>query len=62
MTVIRLTAETEVKIKLKLKQNPSPRAHFVLFAHNTPFRPKTVTVKNKFQRNPKHRNQGENDE
>jgi hypothetical protein len=57
-----LTAETEVKIKLKLKQNPNPRAHFVLFAQNSPFRPKAVAVKNKFQRNPKHRNQGENDE
>jgi hypothetical protein len=54
--------ETEVKIKLKLKQNPMPRAHFVLFAQNSPFRPKAVAVKNKFHRNPKHRNQGENDE
>jgi hypothetical protein len=57
-----LTAEIEVKLILKLKQNPNPRAHFVLFAQNSPFRPKAVAVKNKFQRKPKHRNQGENDE
>jgi hypothetical protein len=57
-----LTAEIEVKLTLKLKRNPNPRAHFVLFAQNSPFRPKAVAVKNKFQRNPKHRNQGENDE
>ena len=31
------------------------RAHRVLFAENTPFKSKVVELKNKYQRQPKHR-------
>jgi hypothetical protein len=51
-----------MKIKLKQKQNPNPRAHIILFQANSPFRPKQVKSPLEYQRNPKHRKQGENDE
>jgi len=35
-------------------QAPKTRAHYALFAENTPFKPKVVAPKNKYQRKPKH--------
>ena len=35
---------------------PKTRAHFMLFAEDTPFKPKIVVAKNKFQRKAKHGN------
>ena len=35
---------------------PKTRAHYVLFAHNTPFKPKAVASKLQFKRQPKHKN------
>ena len=49
-------------LKIPKSRNPQPRAHYALFAENSPFRPKKVQSKLQYQRNPKHRNQGENDE
>jgi hypothetical protein len=43
------------KIVIKLQQNPDPRAHFLLFKNNTPFKPKVVPSKLLYQRNTKHR-------
>jgi len=37
-------------------EKPKVRAHFALFAENTPFKPKVVAVKNKYQRKSKHGN------
>lgn len=51
-----------MRINVKLGQNPNPRAHLVLFAKNSPFKPKKVESKNVYQRQSKHRNKGENDE
>ena len=36
-------------------KNPQPRAHYVLFAKNSPFKPKAVESKIKYQRQPKHK-------
>jgi hypothetical protein len=49
-------------IRFKQPMNPDPRAHLVLFAEGTPFKPKVVESKKKYVRKSKHRNQGENDE
>jgi hypothetical protein len=49
-------------IRFKQPMNPDPRAHLVLFANGTPFKPKVVESKKKYVRKSKHRNQGENDE
>jgi hypothetical protein len=32
------------------------RAHFVLFAEDSPFKPKAVKRKDQYQRKPKHKN------
>jgi hypothetical protein len=32
------------------------RAHFVLFAEDSPFKPKAVKRKDQYQRQPKHKN------
>jgi hypothetical protein len=43
---------------MKIKQNTrKTRAHRVLFFHNTPFKPKRVELKTRYQRQPKHRAQ-----
>ena len=42
-------------VKKQPPRNPQPRAHFVLFAKNTPFKPKTVESRIQYQRQPKHR-------
>lgn len=39
----------------KRKQKMKTRAHNVLFAKDTPFKPKVVKSKAKYQRRPKHR-------
>jgi len=36
-------------------QRPKTRAHFVLFEHNSPFKPKTVENKLAYKRRPKHK-------
>lgn len=38
------------------KQHPNPRAHFLLFKNNTPFKPKVVQNKLRYQRHRKHKN------
>jgi hypothetical protein len=38
------------------KQHPNPRAHFLLFKSNTPFKPKVVQNKLRYQRQTKHKN------
>ena len=43
-----------MKIVVKIPQKT--RAHFVLFKEGTPFKPKRVESKVKYQRTPKHRN------
>lgn len=48
-------------VKLKVPRNPNPRAHYALFAENSPFKPKRVKNALQFQRQPKHRNKGDND-
>lgn len=40
----------------KRKQKMKTRAHRVLFANDTPFKPKVVKSKVRYQRQPKHRN------
>ena len=42
-----------MKIKQKLRKT---RAHKVLFCSNTPFKPKRVEPKTRYQRQPKHKN------
>ena len=42
-------------MKIVVKLPHKTRAHFVLFAENTPFKPKKVESKKKFKRNPKHK-------
>jgi hypothetical protein len=40
-----------------MKKTPEPyktRAHRVLFEHDSPFRARKVTLKNQYQRRPKH--------
>lgn len=42
---------------MKVKQTPrKTRAHMVLFFHNTPFKPKRVELKTRYQRRSKHKN------
>ena len=42
---------------MKVKQTPrKTRAHMVLFSCNTPFKPKKVELKTRYQRQPKHKN------
>ena len=50
------------KIRFKQEQSPNKRAHRVLFDQDTPFRPKREDRKDTYQRHPKHRNKGDNDE
>jgi len=39
------------------QQNPrKTRAHIVLFSRDTPFKPKRVELKTRYQRQPKHKN------
>jgi len=46
-----------MKIKLTYKeQRPTSRAHFVLFAEDSPYKPKLVKRKDTYKRQPKHRN------
>ena len=41
---------------MKVKQNlRKTRAHMVLFFCNTPFKPKRVELKTRYQRQPKHK-------
>jgi len=41
---------------MKVKQNlRKTRAHIVLFSCNTPFKPKRVELKTRYQRRPKHK-------
>lgn len=43
------------KLKLKFKhQSPEPRAHRVLFRSDTPFKPKVVNARPRYQRKSKH--------
>jgi len=35
---------------------PKTRAHYVLFSHNTPYKPKTVVSKLQYKRQEKHKN------
>jgi hypothetical protein len=45
-------------LSFKIEQ-PKHRAHRVLFCEDTPFKPKVVeSKKGKYNRKPKHRNQG----
>ena len=37
-----------------LNRNPNPRAHYVLFDEDSPFKPKVVKRKDTYQRKPKH--------
>ena len=42
---------------MKVKQKPrKTRAHAVLFCRNTPFKPKRVELKTRYQRQSKHKN------
>lgn len=52
-----MSSNQERKIVVKLQQNPDPRAHFMLFKSNTPFKPKVVPNKLRYQRRSKHRAQ-----
>jgi len=46
-----------MKIKLTFKeQRPNSRAHYSLFAMDTPFKPKSVKRKDLYKRKPKHKN------
>jgi hypothetical protein len=38
------------------KQHPNPRVHNLLFSSNTPFKPKVVQNRTRYQRHNKHRN------
>jgi hypothetical protein len=42
-------------VKIIIKLPKKHREHFVLFAENTPFKPKVVASKKKFKRQPKHK-------
>lgn len=42
-------------MKIILKIPKKHREHFVLFAQNTPFKPKKVESKKAYKRNPKHK-------
>jgi hypothetical protein len=42
-------------MKQELNKTRKTRAHMVLFANNTPFKPKRVELKTRYQRQPKHR-------
>jgi len=42
-------------MKQELNKTRKTRAHWVLFASNTPFKPKRVELKTRYQRQPKHR-------
>lgn len=44
---------------MKLKKT---RAHYVLFAQNSPFKARTVENKKAFKRNPKHKGRGHADQ
>ncbi len=50
-----MNSKQERKIVVQLQQNPDPRAHYLLFKNNTPFKPKVVPSKLLYQRNNKHR-------
>lgn len=44
-----------MKIKLSFKeQRPNSRVHLMLFAENSPFKPKSVKRKDTYKRKPKH--------
>lgn len=46
-----------MKIKFTFKeQRPNVRAHYVLFAEDSPFKPKAVKRKDTYKRKVKHRN------
>ena len=48
-------------MKFKLSptdRRPNTRAHYVLFAEDTPFKPKVVKRKDTYRRNDKHRKRG----
>ena len=46
---------------MKVKPNPrKTRAHWVLFSCNTPFKPKRVEPKTRYQRQPKHKKGDDN--
>lgn len=46
-----------IKIPLTNKlQRPNARAHYLLFAENSPFKPKAVKRKDTYNRKQKHRN------
>ena len=38
-------------------EKPKARVHFMLFSEDTPFKPKVVAPKNKYQRKQKHKGQ-----
>ena len=42
-------------MKITIKVAKKHREHFVLFAQNTPFKPKVVASKIKYKRQPKHK-------
>ena len=42
-------------MKIVIKVPQKTRAHFVLFAENTPFKPKRVESKGLYKRNKKHK-------
>jgi hypothetical protein len=42
-------------MKIVIKVAKKHREHFVLFAQNTPFKPKKVESKKAFKRQPKHK-------
>jgi len=46
-------------MKIVIKVPKKHREHFVLFAQNTPFKPKRVENKKAFKRNPKHKGRDE---
>lgn len=50
---MHMLKERAMKIVVKIPQKT--RAHFVLFAKDTPFKPKQVENKKAFKRNPKHK-------
>lgn len=39
----------------QLSKSPQPRVHFILFAKNSPFKPKSVPSQFQYQRQPKHK-------
>ena len=46
---------------MKVKSNPrKTRAHWVLFSCNTPFKPKRVDPKTRYQRRSKHKKSDDN--